>query len=536
MLVIKQSIFTGGVWILFGAMFSVVGQDASSEKTTARLAELEAAFQEVYSKEVGATIEKQLESLNANYTRALERAQELVSSEGKLDEAVAIRDEIKRIAANEPTPENNEEASERLTTLRATYQTQLTKINETRVREAAPIIEKFDAALAAFQEQLTKANELDAALAVKAYRQAGLAEKLSGISESPKPEAPENEGDKPMPKQIADVDREKALEEILDWVWSAKYGIGISEDGKRVEAKRVGDEMPEEFELIRIFADPGRSITEPEPFPWHALAGTPEINALHMIRAGAPIEAAHLEGLTTLSNLEFLLLDNSEFAPGAIDGLPGLPGLKQFSTHFTGKFQGDWIPVLHERCPNLEILFLSFGGTNQVWGEEHFAELKKFQQLQRLELQGGGKLDEAFVSSFQQLPDLETISFIGTKWSADPAAIPGLSKWPKLRSFNTRSKPMLAQLPEILALPNLEEIGLAFSSPSDADLKVVAENASRRIKVLRIGRNGTVTDAGVAHLRSMSQLEELHLGGSSKVSQGAVDDLRKKLRDCEIFF
>ncbi|MEM7015078.1 MAG: hypothetical protein AAF585_26765, partial [Verrucomicrobiota bacterium] len=419
--------------------------------------------------------------------------QEAASSEGNLDEAVAFRNEINRIAADEPIPAEQKIPAQ-LKELQETHREQTGKIMEARSLGTKPIVRKFDAALAELQEQLTKANELDAALAVRAYRQSRLSDKLS-------------ENCEPPPVRI---DREEALRELLDWAWSAKYGIEISIDGERV-IKRVGDPMPNDFELIRIFSDVGRSIEKPKPFPWHALPGIPEIEELQMIRTGASIQAAHLEALATLEKLEALVLERSKFDPNSFDGMPKLANLKQFDTRFTAGFQGAWIRKLHNRCPNLEAMFLSFGGTDQVWSKEHFAALTKFEKLQRLELQGPGKLDNAFASNLQQLPELDVLSIVGVNWTADSAAVAKLAECPKLRGFHTRSNSMLPQLPEILALPNLDEVSLKYASPSDADLRVIAENASRRLKVLRIENNTTVTDAGIAQLGSMKHLRELHL-------------------------
>jgi len=64
--------------------------------------------------------------------------------------------------------------------LRATYREQVGKLLATRQKAVAPIVEKFGVALTAYQEELTKAGKLDEALDVKAYREAGLFQKLTG--------------------------------------------------------------------------------------------------------------------------------------------------------------------------------------------------------------------------------------------------------------------------------------------------------------------------------------------------------------------
>lgn len=106
---------------------------------------------------------------------------EQATKSGRLDEAVALRDEIKRVKEEGASPKKKTDGSApAVMKLRAIYEQQLAKLANERTKSAKPLVAKFAAALAAHQDELTKGGQLDDALAVKAYRAGNLEEKLSG--------------------------------------------------------------------------------------------------------------------------------------------------------------------------------------------------------------------------------------------------------------------------------------------------------------------------------------------------------------------
>jgi hypothetical protein len=66
----------------------------------------------------------------------------------------------------------------------------LTKLDAARRQAAAPVLEKFTAALTALEAELTKGGKLDEALAVEEYRSGNLAERFLGTGTIPAPAAP----------------------------------------------------------------------------------------------------------------------------------------------------------------------------------------------------------------------------------------------------------------------------------------------------------------------------------------------------------
>jgi len=146
----------------------------------ADLASIESQYRAAYELHVGTKSAADVADLDAKYIGALERAMQAATQGQRLDEALGLRDEIQRVKDKQPLPEKDEGVDPAVAKFRGTYRGQLAKLNEARLKTAAPIIEQFGAALAAHQEELTKAGKLDEAYLVRDYRAASLAEKLMG--------------------------------------------------------------------------------------------------------------------------------------------------------------------------------------------------------------------------------------------------------------------------------------------------------------------------------------------------------------------
>ncbi len=141
---------------------------------------IEDQFRAAYELYAGTKHAAEVADLDSKYVVALERAMGAATQGQRLDEALALRDEIQRVQDKVPLPDKDDDIDPVLVKFRGTYRAQSAKLSESRQKAATPIIEQFDAALAAYQEELTKAGKLDEAYVVRDYRAAGLAEKLMG--------------------------------------------------------------------------------------------------------------------------------------------------------------------------------------------------------------------------------------------------------------------------------------------------------------------------------------------------------------------
>ncbi len=180
-----SSITTGGFWgvAALDAWFSNIQvrtfpstpATASSKlaKTTdPRILQLQEAYTAAIARDITPAHLEALQALDTKYTAALDRALEVATQTGNLDGALALRAEKKLIADHAPLPAADAPTAEPLNTLRLTYRSTLSQLTTQRDQRQQPLHEKYLQALEAYQDELTRAKNLDAALAVKKFREA----------------------------------------------------------------------------------------------------------------------------------------------------------------------------------------------------------------------------------------------------------------------------------------------------------------------------------------------------------------------------
>lgn len=146
----------------------------------AGLLEIENQFRAAYELGVGPKHAAAMAELDARYMSALERARQQATQADRLEEALALKEEIQRVKDKGALPDKDDGAPPALAKFRGTYREQLGKVRADRDKAAAPIVEKFGAALEAYRAELAKADKLEEALAVKDYVAVGLFQKLTG--------------------------------------------------------------------------------------------------------------------------------------------------------------------------------------------------------------------------------------------------------------------------------------------------------------------------------------------------------------------
>lgn len=138
--------------------------------TDPRILQLQEAYTAAIARDVTPAHLEALKNLDTQYTAALDRALEVATQTGNLDNALALRAEKKRIADKAPLPAADTPTPEPLSTLRSTYRTSLSQLITQRAQRLQPLHEKYLQALQAYQDELTRAQNLDAALTVKKFR------------------------------------------------------------------------------------------------------------------------------------------------------------------------------------------------------------------------------------------------------------------------------------------------------------------------------------------------------------------------------
>ncbi|WP_397383459.1 hypothetical protein [Prosthecobacter sp.] len=176
---------TGGLWGLASqeAWFSNIqvrtfprSPEAAATQlgktTDPRILQLQEAYTAAIAREVTPAHLEAIQSLDTQYTAALDRALEATAQSGKLDDALALRTEKKRVEDKAPLPLADAPIADSLKPLLATYRSSLLQLTTQRDQRLLPLHEKYLQALTAYQDELTRAKNLDAALQVKTFREA----------------------------------------------------------------------------------------------------------------------------------------------------------------------------------------------------------------------------------------------------------------------------------------------------------------------------------------------------------------------------
>lgn len=140
--------------------------------TDPRILQLQEACTAAIARDVTPAHLAAVQALDTKYTAALDRALEVATQTGNLDNALALRAEKKRIEDKAPLPAADTPTPEPLNTLRLTYRASLGQLTTQRAQRLLPLHEKYLQALSAYQDELTRAKNLDAALQVKTFREA----------------------------------------------------------------------------------------------------------------------------------------------------------------------------------------------------------------------------------------------------------------------------------------------------------------------------------------------------------------------------
>jgi Leucine-rich repeat (LRR) protein len=230
-----------------------------------------------------------------------------------------------------------------------------------------------------------------------------------------------------------------------------------------------------------------------------------------------------------IAGLEELVLGGSIVSDQGAALLPRFTGLKRL--HLSGsRISGRALEYVAE-IPSLEVL-----GINGVAIEDaSLKPLLAMPNLKELSL-AGTSIGEG---AFQILAGLEHLEVLDVS-SNDQVLGRAFSEMVKQRHFGgLRSLKADGSgfgyygLQELGSLHNLEYVSVASSSASDDGLKGL--RTSNSIRTLRLNNN-KLTSAGMEHLKRLTQLEELWLGGNPAIGDDGLKDLRglRQLRELSL--
>jgi len=135
-----------------------------------KLAELHAAYEVVRQRNVEVPYQEGVKALNAHYQAALDRSLAEATQASKLDDALAIRDEKKRVEENKLIPSAAALGVTVLKSLQATYRSSLQRLAEARDQAEISTLMTYDRTLETALNERTQAADLEGALLVKQMR------------------------------------------------------------------------------------------------------------------------------------------------------------------------------------------------------------------------------------------------------------------------------------------------------------------------------------------------------------------------------
>lgn len=519
---------------------TAVHAQIATPATQKRLDDLKKGYESAVTRQAAPAFSSAIKALDVKYLGALDRLITSSTLAGKLDEAIALRDEKKRVTGALPLPETDADAPEALRPLRGTYRDQLAAITAARDKTTAPLTERYLQELDKLQADCTKASLLDDGIAVRAVRDAFKTGTTGRQTSDPGSLVAQ-----PAAANIKSKSDPVARRQLIEWGLENKATLRVRHVGGK-----VGDiaEMPKgTVELLRIvIAEIGG--TPVETFPWPLLAGAAELEvlSLKLIQVPTAQDVQHLSGL---SNLQTFELHNIRIPAGVLEAMPPLPALDRL--FFTGGAELDaFMELFAQRYPAVTQFSRNYYMPQPKDGEAFCLALKGWSKLKHLRIQAN--LTEAMLAHLGRLPNLERLMlYTGSEYS--PAALsqlrhlkvlqinaplktPGyleaIAQLPKLEDLNIDLDGMTsiqcAPLTRVKGIRTLTLVNIRFP---DSELAAFLESF-RKVADLTLGdcAIGPLTGLSVGGFGALRSLELIN----AQISDDVLKALQRSLPKCSI--
>lgn len=144
------------------------GSPGTAPGIETQLATLESQFQGAFEREVNASHAEQVAALGASYLTALDRALAEATKNGRLDEAIALRDEKKRFMTHKFMPSIDPAGLDgAIVRLRGTYRKTEKSYGQQRDATALPLYDRYLGVLASLEKQMLAAGQSTTAAKVR---------------------------------------------------------------------------------------------------------------------------------------------------------------------------------------------------------------------------------------------------------------------------------------------------------------------------------------------------------------------------------
>lgn len=143
----------------------------NNEPIVYRLSQLESQFQTAFERDVNASYTEQLNNLGTGYSSALDRATQDVSKAGRLDEALALREEKQRFTTHKFMPSIDPSSLHRsVVNLRNAYRAAEKKYAQQKDASSLPLYDRYIEVLIALEKEVLAQGRMADAASVRTKR------------------------------------------------------------------------------------------------------------------------------------------------------------------------------------------------------------------------------------------------------------------------------------------------------------------------------------------------------------------------------
>jgi hypothetical protein len=158
--------------LLFTALLALGVTPVCSTELPAAVRDIEAAFDNEVRLNVEGPYDGGLKTLRRRYSLAIEAALKSASSMGRLDESLALKEELLHTTKGDAVPETDEpETNSEVMRLRGIWRQEKARLDNARDAQIKGIAAAYDGKLRQMEERLTKELKLEEAKAVRERRE-----------------------------------------------------------------------------------------------------------------------------------------------------------------------------------------------------------------------------------------------------------------------------------------------------------------------------------------------------------------------------
>jgi Protein kinase domain/Leucine rich repeat len=530
----------------------------ASPEVEAWLATVAKPYEERYQREVAVPFETAVAELRKSYIATLERQSAAASQAGKLEEAVAWRNERQRFfdSGHNMPADDTDNPIAAIKPMRAAFRAQFARLDRDRYERANALFIAYDAILSKNLTALTQAQRLDDALLLKTKREALAKSWLVPPATAAQPVA--NGSPLGSKATMAPEPVKQPLRETVAWLLANGTEVSVH-DGKKWSKLLDVRLLPLGRPAFNVRIDGAKFKTRPTAEEMQRVGA---LRAVTTFESNTAFDAAGFAFLRELQGVERLQFPGDKLTDAISDSISGLSNLRSLQMHGGQNWTGKTLDVL-AKFTGLKNLSLDNAGITDEGAEAiskitsleelylrrtkitdvGLASLAKLRNLRRLGLNDTAVTADG-LAALKGLKNLESIGFLTSDLPDYADAVKKMAvTFPRLTSTRVQGKalgkehfePLLAwkslthlaiadselregTVPATGKLVGLEWLEITNTAFGDVDV-----DALLGLKALkRITLGGTkITDSGLLKLKALKNLKEVNVPNTPVTIEGA---------------